>query len=101
MTNFTTPNYDTTFTIKVFKLDRRLKEGKKCIIARDIEPTTAVNLDDVRFLLEASGYTANKYEVEVAKTYVEVVSAFDGRKVMERYDTKFHCSVASESYWCS
>lgn len=32
--------------------------------------------------------------------WVEVTNRMTGEKVMERADTPWHCSVASESYWC-
>lgn len=41
----------------------------------------------------------NAYEAQVP--WVEVTNIQTGKKVMERADTPWHCSVASESYWSS
>lgn len=39
------------------------------------------------------------YEAQVP--WVEVTNRMTGEKVLERADTPWHCSVASESYWCN
>lgn len=41
--------------------------------------------------------TMREYQAQVPM--VEVTNRMTGKKVMERADTPYHCSVASEAYW--
>lgn len=51
---------------------------------------------------------ANSYSVAHIEVYsklkfakVEVINIMTGQKVLEDINTPWHCSVASESYWCN
>jgi hypothetical protein len=80
------------YTVEVYKLDRRCKEGKKLVAKMDyhcedlavIENDFPVRPGYVRFIHE---------------TYVTRVNMMSGREYQERYDTPYFCSPSSEAYW--
>lgn len=62
---------------------------------------------DMEAYLAGKKYPRTNYEIMEERAYaaqvpmVEVTNLMTGQKVMERADTPWHCSVASESYWSS
>ncbi len=86
------------FTVEVYKKDRRVKAGER--LDRKVDHTTA----DRAAIAEvyAAKYPASKgYRYEIHETYVTRRSLMGGAEFRERYDTPYHCSPSSETYWSS
>jgi hypothetical protein len=86
------------FTVEVYKKDRRVKAGER--LDRKVDHTTA----DRAAIAEvyAAKYPASKgYRWEIHETYVTRRSLMGGAEFRERYDTPYHCSPSSETYWSS
>ena len=86
------------FTVEVYKKDRRVKAGER--LDRKVDHTTA----DRAAIAEvyAVKYPASKgYRWEIHETYVTRRSLMGGAEFRERYDTPYHCSPSSETYWSS
>jgi hypothetical protein len=84
------------YTVEVYKKDRRVKAGER--LDRKVDHTTA----DRAAIAEvyAVKYPASKgYRWEIHETYVTRRSLMGGAEFRERYDTPYHCSPSSESYW--
>lgn len=80
------------YTVELYRLDRRCKEGKKLALKVDLENVT---LDQVeRMYPVRPGYVR-----EIHETYVTRKNMMSGAEYQERYDTPWFCSPSSETYW--
>lgn len=80
------------YTVEVYKLDKRLKEGKKLSYKTDY---TGVTLEQMERM-----YPARKGYVRfIHETFVTKKNLMSGIEYQERYDTPYYCSPSSESYW--
>ena len=81
------------YTVEVYKLDKRMKAGKKLSYKQDYE---GVTLEQMKRM-----YPDNRagYSVELHETWVTKRNLMGGAEFKERYDTPYFCSPASESYW--
>lgn len=86
------------YTIEIYKVDKRRKEGKKLIECVEINAPDEATAD-----VRGRELTMHdsKLTFEVHETYRMVRNIMSGRMVREHYKTPYSCSVASESYWCS
>lgn len=84
----------TEYTLEIYKVDRRTKEGRRLYAKEDFAPCTKDYIDTV-----VAGKRGLGFIVEVFETYVTRKSVMGGREFQERYDTPFHASPRSESYW--
>ena len=80
------------YTVEMYKLDRRTKDGMKLVYKTDY---TDVTLDQ----MERMYPRRPKYIVKIFETYVTRTNMMSGREYKERYDTPYFCSPSSESYW--
>jgi len=80
------------YTVEIYKLDRRYKEGKR--IYRKIDYT-----DMALDVLEKIHPRRPRYVVMIHETYVTRKNMMTGKEYKERYDTPYFCSPSSESYW--
>lgn len=80
------------YTVEMYKLDRRTKDGMKLVYKTDY---TDVTLDQ----MERMYPRRPKYIVKIFETYVTRTNMMSGREYKERYDTPRYCSPSSESYW--
>ena len=80
------------YTVEVYKLDRRTKEGRRLVRKVDL---TDVTLDQVERMYPVQP----KYVREIHETYVTRRNLMGGAEFKERYDTPYYCSPSSESYW--
>ena len=80
------------YTVEIWKLDRRYKEGQR--IYRKIDYTNMA-LD----VLEKIHPRRPGYIVKIFETYVTKKNMMSGREFQERYDTPYFCSPSSETYW--
>lgn len=80
------------YTVEVYKLDRRCKDGQKLWAKQDY---TGVTLDQMEQMYPVRrGYVRFIHE-----TWVTRVNMMSGREYQERYDTPRSCSPSSEAYW--
>lgn len=80
------------YTVELYKLDRRTKEGRKLSYKTDHTDVTLSQLE--RMYPVRKGYVR-----EIHETYVTRRNALTGKEFQERYDTPYFCSPSSESYW--
>jgi hypothetical protein len=80
------------YTVELYKLDRRMKDGMKLVYKTDYEDVT---LDQ----MERMYPVRPKYVRKIHETYVTKRNMMSGAEFQERYDTPYFCSPASESYW--
>lgn len=80
------------YTVEMYKLDRRTKEGMKLVYKTDY---TDVTLDQ----MERMYPRRPKYIVKIVETYVTRTNMMSGKEYQERYDTPRYCSPSSEAYW--
>ena len=80
------------YTVEIYKLDKRMKDGKRLVSKTDIE---GVELSFV----EALHPRRPGYIVMIHETWVTRKNMMSGREFQERYDTPYFCSPSSEAYW--
>jgi hypothetical protein len=84
----------TEYTLEIYKVDRRTKEGRRLHAVEDFAPSTKDYIEVVAEQKRKLGLI-----VEVYETYVTRKNLMTGREYQERYDTPYYCSPRSESYW--
>jgi hypothetical protein len=84
----------TEYTLEVYKVDRRKKDGVRLHEKIDFDPMTGFEINRV-----IEGYVKQGFIVELYETYVVQKELLSGKEYMERYDTPHFCSPSSESYW--
>lgn len=92
-----TPKYG--YTLEVYKLDRRCKEGERLVGKIDYEGYSGNAMMDVVKHLHNHEYPRNKYRLDFFETWVQRTSLMGGNEFWERYDTPYYCSPSSETYW--
>jgi hypothetical protein len=84
------------YTVELYKADRRVKSGERLDRKVDHSTTDRSAIEEVY----TKKYPASKgYRYEIHVTMVEKTNMMGGGKFLERYDTPYYCSPASESYW--
>ena len=82
------------YTVEIYKLDRRRKDGMYLVKKVDYTDT---ELDAVEKI-----YPVQKGWIRFIKeTWVERRNLMTGLYYKERYDTPIYCSPSSETYWSS
>ena len=84
----------TEYTLEVYKVDRRKKDGVRLQEKIDYAPMTGFEINRV-----IEGYVKQGFIVELYETYVLQKELLSGKEYMERYDTPHFCSPSNESYW--
>ena len=82
------------YTVEMYKLDKRRKEGMKLVLKEDFVDVPMATLERMYPLRPG-------YVVFIKETYVERKNFMTGEVYKERYDTPWTCSPASETYWSS
>lgn len=82
----------TTYTIELYKSDKRYLSGEKLEYTFDVE----LNERQLREFIELYSYG---FRVVVQETYREATNYLTGNTYRERYDTPHCCSPSSETYW--
>lgn len=82
------------YTLEIYKVDRRTKEGRRLVAKQDFAPSTDAYIKAVAESKRKLGFI-----VEVFSTYVTNTNSMSGKQFQERYDTPYYCSPRSESYW--
>lgn len=85
------------YTVEVYKRDNRKSEGERLLSKTDYE----ANLHLLRRAIEQVYPSGEGFRFDIKETYVTRRNIMSGLDFVERYDTPFYCSPASETYWCS
>jgi hypothetical protein len=87
------------FTLEIYKMDRRVKEGQRLVGKYDYDRADKAAMEREIAALFPTYRKRDGYIFNVVETYREVTNMMTGKTILERYDTPFACSVGSESYW--
>ena len=80
------------YTVEMYRIDKRTKEGKVLVYKQDYTDVTFAQMERM--------YPRRpRYIVMIHETYVTRRNAMTGQEFQERYDTPWTCSPASETYW--
>jgi hypothetical protein len=82
------------YTLEVYKLDRRTKDGVKLKEKIDYDPCWPVEMNSV-----VEGYVKLGFLVKIFETYITEKNLLTGELYQERYDTPHFCSPSNESFW--
>lgn len=86
------------FTIEIYKIDLRRKDGKRFIKAVEVELKDREAAErEARYLTQKDP----KLSYRVFETYRLVRNIMSGEMVKEHYKTPYSCSVGSETYFSS
>ena len=84
------------YTVEVYKADKRVKAGERLVEKVDQQ---CHSLSILEFNCDAKYPAAKGFRYEIHETYVTRKNLMGGAEFKERYDTPYHCSPSSESYW--
>jgi hypothetical protein len=84
------------YTVIVYKLDKRKKDGERQVLYKDYDTT---NLSMLEHTVKHTWRASQGFRYEIHVTMVERTNMMGGGKYMERFDTPNYCSPSSESYW--
>ena len=84
------------YTVIVFKPDARTRKGEREVLYKDYDTD---NLSMLEHTVKHTWRASQGYRYEIHKTMVKKTNMMGGGKFLERYDTPYYCSPASESYW--
>jgi hypothetical protein len=87
------------FTLEIYKMDRRVKEGQRLVGKYDYDRTDKAAMEREIAELFPTYRKRDGYIFNVVETYREVTNMMTGKTILERYDTPYACSVASDAYW--
>ena len=87
------------FTLEIYKMDRRVKEGQRLVGKYDYDRADKAAMEREVAALFPTYRKRDGYIFNVVETYREVTNMITGKTILERYDTPFACSVGSETYW--
>ena len=87
------------FTLEIYKRDARKKTGERLVGKYDYDrPDREAMLRESNELYDLY-HPKMGYRFEIHETYVAKRNLMGGGEFLERYDTPYHCSPSSESYW--
>lgn len=89
------------YTLLVFKRDGRAKTGELKIGQYEYCNQSLKWMQEEVASLHLRLYPQDKYRIELHETFVERKNALTGETFIERFDTPFHCSPRSESYFAN
>jgi len=87
------------FTLEIYKMDRRVKEGQRLVGKYDYDRPDKAAMEREIAELFPTYRKRDGYIFNVVETYREVTNMITGKTTFERYDTPYACSVGSEAYW--
>lgn len=87
------------FTLEIYKMDRRTKEGQRLVGKYDYDRADKAAMEREIAALFPTYRKRDGYIFNVVETYREVTNMMTGKTILERYDTPYACSVASDAYW--
>jgi hypothetical protein len=84
------------YTVEIYKLDRRTKEGERLVSKVDYATD---NLSMLEHTVRHTYRQSQGYRYSIHETYVTRTNLMGGAEFKERYDTPYYCSPSSESFW--
>ena len=87
------------YTLEIYKLDRRTKEGKRLVGKYDYDRKDRASMEREIAALYPTYKAKDGYEFNIVETFVTRTNMMSGKTFQERYDTPYFCSASSESYW--
>lgn len=87
------------FTIEIYKMDRRTKEGQRLVGKYDYDRKDRAAMEREVAALYPTYKKSDGYIFNIVETMVTRTNAMTGKTFQERYDTPYYCSASSESYW--
>jgi len=87
------------YTLEIYKLDKRTKEGKRLVGKYDYDRKDVASMEREVAALYPTYKAKDGYEFNIVETYVTRTNMMSGKTFQERYDTPYFCSASSESYW--
>jgi hypothetical protein len=88
------------WTMYIYKLDRRTKQGERRVSTTVWEGRDAATMDrEVQELFLSGAYTVDKFRIEVVPTTKWVKNLMTGQLVEIPHDTPWSCDPSSELYW--
>jgi hypothetical protein len=91
-------DYALEWTVEVWRLDRRVKAGRRLIERHSYSGKTLEQMEAEVLRLNRA---PNRYQLVLKPSYHQVRNCMTGQLVWESVDTPWSCSVASEAYWSS
>ncbi len=90
---------DVSYTVEVFKTDKRTKEGKRLVRRFEHMGDRKGMKEELTHLYRTSWFAKDGYSFVIHETYVTRKNMMTGKEYEERYDTPHFCSPSSESFW--
>ena len=90
---------DISYTVEVFKVDRRTKEGKRLVRRFEHKADRKGMKEELTHLYRTSWFAKDGYSFVIHETYVTRKNLVTGKEYEERYDTPYSCSPSSETFW--
>ena len=87
------------FTLEIYKMDRRTREGQRLVGKYDYDRTDRAAMEREIAALHPTYRKIDGYVFNIVETYVTRRNMMGGKEYQERYDTPWHCSPSSETYW--
>jgi hypothetical protein len=87
------------FTLEIYKMDRRTKEGRRLVGKYDYERADRAAMEREITDLFPTYRKSDGYIFNVVETYVKRKNAMTGEEFLERYDMPYYSSARSETYW--
>lgn len=87
------------FTLEIYKLDGRTKAGKRLVGKYDYDRRDRTSMEREVAALHPAYKVTDGYQFNIVETFVTRTNLVSGKTFQERYDTPYHCSPSSESYW--
>jgi hypothetical protein len=87
------------FTLEIYKMDRRTREGQRLVGKYDYDRKDRAAMEREITALHPTYRKIDGYVFNIVETYVTRKNMMGGAEYQERYDTPWHCSPSSETYW--
>jgi hypothetical protein len=87
------------FTLEIYKMDRRTREGQRLVGKYDYDRKDRAAIEREIAALHPTYRKIDGYLFHIVETYVTRKNMMGGAEYQERYDTPWHCSPSSETYW--
>jgi hypothetical protein len=85
-----------TYTVEIYKKDKRVKTGERLYSKNDYDTTDKSMLEHT---VKHTYLPSQGFRYEIHETYVTRTNMMGGAEYQERYDTPRYCSPSSEAYW--
>ena len=87
------------YTIKIFKFDKRCKDGELFKARYEYCDKTEDNMLAEIMDLTAKLYPASKFRFELHETWIVRKNFMTGKEYKEHFETAHCCSPSNETFW--